>query len=332
MTGKFTSRRAFLSTTSIVGTIGVAGCLGGSEGGEFPNENIRIIVPYGSGTNTDADARAFAPELEDELGVSVSVENLEGAGGLRGLGELYSADDGHDVGFGYVPSNPISALTNPPGWDFGEIGGVGSYSHYAVSIIANPDYGIESVEDLFSRYSNGDLEQVGGLSLGHTWHVIAMLLRENNGFDWDSWVNYGGSGEIVRAVTADEVPVALVSEDNVIPAHEEGDVDYICCLGSSGTELTPSDVPTWVDDAGNESIDYMSMVSSVVFAPPNATDEQQSTLEDAFRSVVESDAWAEYSEDRQQIISWSNGSTVASNVQKVMNDLPDRVDLDNIGE
>ena len=324
------SRRKFVAAAGTFGVTTVAGCLGDAEDEEFPSSNIRIIVPYGAGTNTDADARALAPEVESELDVSVAVENIEGAGGLRGLGELYNSDGGYNVGFGYVPSNQISALTNPPGWDFQDMGGVGRYSNYAVGIFANPDYGIESLDDLFNRFADGEFDQVGGLSLGHTWHVIAILLRENYDFDWNSWVNYGGSGEVIRAVTADEVPVGIASEDNIVPAHEQGDIDYLGCLGSSGTVLTPDDVPTWVDDLGNDNIDYMSMVTSDIYTSPATTDEQLAILEDAFEAAAMSDAFENYSNDRDQILSWDGASSVEADIEEVMTELPNQIDIDSI--
>jgi tripartite-type tricarboxylate transporter receptor subunit TctC len=330
MSSNYLSRRKFVASTSTIGVASLAGCLGGGDDGDFPSSALTITVPYDSGTNTDADARALAPEVESELDVSVAVENIEGAGGLRGLGELYSADDGHDVGFGYVPSNQISALTNPPGWEFEDMVGVGRYSNYAVGIIANPEYDIEDVDDLFDRFADGELEQVSGMDLGHTWHVIAVLLQENHGFEWDSWINYGGAGEVIQSVTSDETPVGITSEDNIVPATESGDVDYICCLGSSGTTLTPDDVPTWVDDLGNDDIDYMSMVTSDIYAPPQTSDEQQEILESAFEAAADSSAFEEYSEDRDQILEWGGGQAVEDDIEQVMTELPEQIDLEDI--
>ncbi len=327
MTSNSFSRRSFIASAGVATGIAMAGCLGGDD--DFPGGDMSIIVPYDSGSNTDADVRAMAPIIEDELDTSVAVENLDGAGGLRGLGDLYSGDEGK-VGFGYVPSNVVSFLNDDPGWDFEDLVGIGGYSTYAVALIANPDYEIEDLDDLYSRYETGELSNVGGLSLGHAWHVLALLLRETEGWDWESWVNYGGGPEIVASVSSDEVPVALVSEDNVLPEYNEGNVDYIACLGSSGTELTPDEVPTWVDDLGNEDYDYMSMVDSTIYASPATTDDQQEILEDAFEAATLSDEFAEYSEDREQIVQWKSGAELEEDIQQVLNDLPDQVDLDNL--
>ncbi len=327
MTSNRFSRRSFIASAGVATGIAMAGCLGGDD--EFPGGDLSIIVPYGSGSNTDADVRAMAPIIEDELDTSVGVENIDGAGGLRGLGELYSGDEGQ-VGFGYVPSNVVSALNDEPGWDFGDLVGVGAYSTYAVALIANPDYEIEDLDDLSDRYSEDELSTVGGLSLGHAWHVLALLLRETEGWEWESWVNYGGGPEIVAAVANDEVPVALVSEDNVIPEYREGNVDYIACLGSSGTELTPDGVPTWVDDLGNENYDFMSMVDSTIYASPATTDDQQEILEDAFEAATLSDEFAEYSDDREQIVQWKSGAELEEDIQQVLEELPEQVDFDDL--
>src|SRR5690625_3467695 len=47
---------------------------------DYPNKPIDIIVPTGSGGDTDINARVFSKYLEEELGQPVLVSNVNGAG------------------------------------------------------------------------------------------------------------------------------------------------------------------------------------------------------------------------------------------------------------
>src|SRR5699024_2942240 len=59
----------------------VTGCASGAGNdadGDFPSQDIRLVVPWEAGGSGDLSARTLAPHLEDELGVNVIVENRPG--------------------------------------------------------------------------------------------------------------------------------------------------------------------------------------------------------------------------------------------------------------
>ncbi len=308
----------------------LAGCIGGGEGdGDFPSQNLRWIVPYGPESNSNADAQTYSSAFEDILDVSVEVENIQGAGGMAGLGDLHQAEGGYSISMGYTPSNQLTWLSEEPGWDISELRGVGRFSHYAVGMIANPDYEIESYQDLFDRSQDGEFDTMGGLGLGHTWHVIGVLLREEENLEWDSWASYDNAGEIVQAVTGDEVPLAFVSEDNAIPSHEEGDLDYLGPLTTEPTEITPDDVETWSDVSDND-YDYLTSVTSDVFAPPETTDEQIDVLEETLEEAMETDGVQNYHDDQVQILAFDGADAVDNDMEQVLTEVPDQLPMDEL--
>lgn len=73
---------------------------------EFPgSEPVTIIMPFSAGGSTDLMIRGFVPFLEEELGTSIIVENLVGAGGQVALTEIAnSAPDGYTIGVTNLPS------------------------------------------------------------------------------------------------------------------------------------------------------------------------------------------------------------------------------------
>ena len=66
---------------------------------EYPTKGISVICPWGAGGGTDACLRAFCLALEKQLGVTLTVDNLTGAGGVIGHEAIADADpDGYSFG------------------------------------------------------------------------------------------------------------------------------------------------------------------------------------------------------------------------------------------
>ena len=51
---------------------------------DYPNQTVKIVVPFPPGGGVDVVARVIAPRLSEMLGQSVIVENRGGAGGSVG--------------------------------------------------------------------------------------------------------------------------------------------------------------------------------------------------------------------------------------------------------
>ena len=59
---------------------------GGNDDGTFKFERkIEIVCPWGAGGGADTTVRQFATQLEKELGQTVVVNNVAGAGGVSGV-------------------------------------------------------------------------------------------------------------------------------------------------------------------------------------------------------------------------------------------------------
>jgi tripartite-type tricarboxylate transporter receptor subunit TctC len=83
-----------------------------AQQGTYPNHQVRIIVPYPPGGPTDLIARLVAQKLGERLGQSFFVENVSGASGAVGAGQVaHSAPDGYTL---LVTTNDfaVSSVTN----------------------------------------------------------------------------------------------------------------------------------------------------------------------------------------------------------------------------
>ena len=65
---------------------------------DYPSRPIRLIVPFAAGGGTDTMSRIFGQVLTEQLGGTVVVENIGGAGGSIGTGQAAkAAPDGYTL-------------------------------------------------------------------------------------------------------------------------------------------------------------------------------------------------------------------------------------------
>ena len=67
---------------------------------QYPSKPVKIVVPFPAGGVTDIAARLIAQKLSEKLGQQFYVENIAGAGGNLGMGQVArAAGDGYTVLF-----------------------------------------------------------------------------------------------------------------------------------------------------------------------------------------------------------------------------------------
>src|SRR3954462_9453804 len=77
---------------------GNGGATGGGDAGGYPDQNITFVVPFSAGGPTDTVTRMIAEPMAAKLGAKIVVQNVEGAGGTVGAGEVARAQpDGYTV-------------------------------------------------------------------------------------------------------------------------------------------------------------------------------------------------------------------------------------------
>lgn len=345
-------RRQILKATgaaSAAGLAGLAGCSGddsgnggdgenaagnGDGGSDFPNKDLRYIIPFSEGGGTDTFARQVIPVMGEELGQNIAIENIPGAASLRGTGELYHSDpDGYTFGGFNPPSTPVSAMVNPPeDFELTDLKGVGAYARTPFVIVANPEHGIEGFDDLKSRYESGELETFSGKERGGVDHVLSLLMKndEEYGFGWERYVGYDGSGPAVQATVSGEVPAAISTDTAAQGAVEDGRVDAIVCLSSEGSTVFP-DLEN-VTDLGYPSIDYLGQLRRCMFAPPETPDENIQVITEALEAALQSEEVQQWAEDTGNSLDYGGPDAAEAAVQDAYDNVPDKVDLEAVRE
>ena len=85
---------------------------------DYPNRPIRIVVPYSTGTGSDALARTVAQGITEKTGKTVLVENRDGGGSLIGtLAVAKAAPDGYTILIAANPMTIVPGQSATPAYD-----------------------------------------------------------------------------------------------------------------------------------------------------------------------------------------------------------------------
>lgn len=339
---RLTRRQALqYGVASTVGITGLAGCLGGDSGngndgngnggsGDYPEDDIEVIIPFPEGGAADAYARNILPHAMEEFGVNAQIVNEAGAASLRGAGRTMQANpDGYTIGNWNPASTPLSYMVyQPDGYDLQEAKGVSQVGRITDVLFANPDLGVEGLDDLVERYQSGELTQIAGQQKGGIKHVVAQVMRDEFPLEWETYVSYDGSPPVVESVASGEVPVGLGADGAAYGGREE--LDIVAALGSNGSPLFP-DAPA-VTDLGYPDIDFVAELGVAYYAPPETPDNRIETLAGAIENAMGLDEVEQWSEETGFALDYGGPEAATQLNQEAFEKIPEAVDIESLRE
>jgi tripartite-type tricarboxylate transporter receptor subunit TctC len=230
----------------------------------YPSKPVRWIVPYPAGGGSDFLARQVAPQLGQQLGTQVVVDNRPGAAGIIGtsLG-AQAAADGYTLVFGdngAMVFNP--ALYSKLPYQPSDFAPVGFMARFPLILVAHPDSGIESARELIDEIR----AKPGGFSYaspgaGSPHHLAMELLKERAGL-FAVHVPYRGTAMAIQDVMAGIVPMMIVDTAGGLAQIQAGKVRALAVLSSERIAQLP-EVPT-IAEAGVPDIDVTAWLALYV--------------------------------------------------------------------
>jgi tripartite-type tricarboxylate transporter receptor subunit TctC len=224
----------------------------------FPDRPIKLVVAYPPGGPNDTVARVATQGLGAELGQSVIIENLPGAGGRIGTRDVArAAPDGYTLLVGGTNDNAITAalyknLDFDPVKDFAPVAALITDS---IAVVVNPSVPAATLADLV-RYGK---EHPGKLNSGSTTgiapHLLLEFIRARTGIDM-LFVPYKGGAPAIADVLADQIQVAASGKSVLLPLIKAGrlralvvtsaerwpELPHVPTLGESGLDGFPTAV------------------------------------------------------------------------------------------
>jgi len=283
MTGKFKSVLCMALCAAI--TFGPLGT-GLAHAQPFPNKPIRLVVPFGTGTGTDAIARVVAAKLSERLGQSVVVDNKPGASGALGADLVTRAPaDGYTL---LLSSNgtlaaypeltktvkyrverdftPLAIFTRTP----------------MILITANQPGTPKSVAELLGRLktSKGSFASNGVGTMGHlATEAFLRAAKQSGGVH----VPYKGGGQSYTDLLRGEVLFMSDTPAAAIPFLKSGQMRALAVTGAARLPTLP-DVRTF-EEQGVSGLGLLYTWWGI-FGPPNMPPEIASALGEQMRLAV----------------------------------------------
>lgn len=234
--------RTSIAAVLLASTVLVAGSAAAQD---YPSNPITIVVPFSAGGPTDTVARLLAQSMSSTLGQQVLVENVGGAGGTLGAGQVAQADpDGyrlllHHIGMSTAPTL-YRQLNFDPTTDFSPIGLITSVP---MTIVARKDFEPTSAEELLTYLrENGADTTYANAGIGSASHLCGMLLQEALGVQMIT-VPYQGAAPAMTDILGGQVDVLCDQTTNTTNQIRNGDVKAYAVTTAERVESLP-DLPT----------------------------------------------------------------------------------------
>ena len=212
---------------------------------KYPSKVITLVVPFAAGGPTDTVARLIAQPMSKELGQTIIVENIGGAGGTVAAARVSrSAGDGYTIFLHHIGMAtsatlyrklPYNVLT-----DFEPIGLV---TPVPMTIIAKQAMGAKDVKEFISYIkANKDNITYGNAGVGAASHLCGMLFMSAIGTQFTT-VSYKGTGPAMNDLLGGVFDFMCDQTTNTTPQIKGGKVKAYAVTSKARVPSLP-DVPT----------------------------------------------------------------------------------------
>jgi tripartite-type tricarboxylate transporter receptor subunit TctC len=237
----------------ILAAVVVAICLGTAtadlaQAQSYPSRPIRWILPYTPGSPNDLLARLAGPQLAEQLGQPVMIDNRPGGGTMLGTKAVLGADpDGYTLLFTNTPTHVIAPLiskssTFDPLQDFVPIATLGSTS---LVMVTAPSIPADSVQEFigYARRNPGKLNF--GFGQGTLPHLVGELFKAESATDIAS-IPYKGGAQAVTDMLGGRIHLNFGTTATLVPLVQAGKLKALAVTGTARMPVLPA-VPTMAE-------------------------------------------------------------------------------------
>ncbi|NYT81109.1 tripartite tricarboxylate transporter substrate binding protein [Alcaligenaceae bacterium] len=234
------------------------------DAGSYPNQPIRMVVPFAPGGGADLTARMVAEPLAQELGQSIIIENKPGGGATVGARIVATAKpDGYTV----LYTTPGPQLTNPylmkslpydPNKDLKPVSRIAIVPSV---LVVNKTVGVKNVKELIEKAKKEPHSvRFASAGIGASSHLSGELFKVMTGAEIDH-VPYRGTGPAMQDLVGGRVEMAIDSLTVYMPFIESGDLIPLGVATLKPLDALPGVPPIANDLPGFDSspVNYLSV-------------------------------------------------------------------------
>lgn len=253
----------------------------------YPETVVKLVVPTGPGTASDATARFLAEGLSKKFGKAFIVENRPGASGTIATAAVHrSAPDGHTLLLTFATHyiNQWSLKTDYDARDFTPLAQLNS-SPIVMSVGVDSPY--KTVEDVV-KAAKADPGKLTMASMGGVSQIAGTYFLEEAKIDVES-VLYKDPPQVLLDTANGLADIAFTGLTAPLPFVSSGKMRI---LGISAPKRDPHfpDIPTISE---SNLPDYALVSQTMLLAPKGLPEDITKKLSDALGDIVQSEEFAQ---------------------------------------
>jgi tripartite-type tricarboxylate transporter receptor subunit TctC len=217
---------------------------------DYPDRPITIVVPFSAGGPTDTVTRLVAEAMSRDLGQTIVVENVGGAGGTLGASQVAKAEaDGYTLLLFHIGMATSATLYRSlPYEPLGAFDYVGLVTEVPMTIVARKDFEPDTLAELIEYVrANKDTVTYANAGIGAASHLCGMLFM--SAIDTPlTTVPYKGTGPAMTDLLGGQVDFMCDQTTNTTKQIQAGEIKAYATTSPERLGNLP-DLPT-ADEAG----------------------------------------------------------------------------------
>lgn len=299
-----------LSAMALVPMVGTV-----AHANEYPNDVIRLVMPYPPGGMSDVTSRAIAAELAKKIGGNIVVENRPGAAST--VASNYIKNQKAD---GYtLYAAPVSLVLNPmmqegvsykPYEDFTPVSMM-IYSPFVLQV--NKDLGVKSVGELVDLIKkNPGKYAIGTSGVGSINHLSAEYFMKQFGLDMVV-VHYKGGTPAAQDLVGGQIQMMFSAANEAKPMMDAGRTQGLAVTTKTRLPMLP-DLPTMAE--ATDLKDFEAVFWMAMMGPSGLPENIQKKLSNAMLELKDNPEFVKKMDDMGVQLTVSNPVGVTENLKR----------------
>jgi tripartite-type tricarboxylate transporter receptor subunit TctC len=306
------ARRFLLSSVAALGlTVGLPSL----SAADYPEREVRWVIPWNAGGSNDIMARFLQPILAKD-GLRVVVENVPGGTGAIGMGQIATArPDGYSMGMGTSSTLSIIAQGKAPlkNEQFTHIIRV-SVDPLILVVPGNSPH--KTLDDFMAHLKANDgkvtIATPGTYNINH---IFAEMTARGAGVAYRH-VPYPGGSRVVAELMGQQIEAGVLKPSETIEQIRAGDLRPLGVFANERLEVLP-EVPTFAD-RGVDVFPFGPVLQmAYIAAPANLDPKVRETLTAKLLAGLESAEFRKFAEDNGFLIDPLAGEALEAEIQAV---------------
>jgi tripartite-type tricarboxylate transporter receptor subunit TctC len=209
---------------------------------DWPARPVTMVVPFAAGSGSDILGRIIAPRLGEQLGATVIVEDVGGAGGMIGAARVMkAAPDGYSLLLATAGTHAINqTLYKKPLYnaatDFAPVALVASTP---ILLVTRADLPVGNLPEFIAyAKANQATMQFGSPGAGSTSHLGCALFNAAIGVQI-THVPYRSTGQALQDLLAGRLDYQCVPIAGVVPQIEAKLIKAIAIMSKQRSAILP---------------------------------------------------------------------------------------------